>query len=173
MAYFLNPKRKITQGILSWILLKVKIPIMNIGSSLGFINMDYSYVTGDIERVNLSDSCSTANTLFNATSGNIKIGDDTIFGHNCMVLTGRHRFYKGRRAKLVPNSEHYRETPTSGFDIEIGKGCSIGSGVIILAPVTIGDNVIIAAGAVVTKDIPSGSFAGGIPAKVISYHDSN
>lgn len=51
--------------------------------------------------------------------------------------------------------------------IKIGNNVWIGSNVIILKGVTIGDNAVVAAGAVVTKDIPSGCLAAGVPAKII------
>lgn len=51
--------------------------------------------------------------------------------------------------------------------VKIGDNCYISTGVTILAPVVIGNNVTIGAGAVVTKDIPDGATVVGIPAKVI------
>jgi acetyltransferase-like isoleucine patch superfamily enzyme len=51
--------------------------------------------------------------------------------------------------------------------IHIGNRVWIGSNVVITKGVTIGDNSVIAAGAVVTKDIPANVVAGGVPAKVI------
>jgi len=105
------------------------------------------------------------NTIFNVISGDIYIGDDTIFSHNCLVLTGQHRFYNRRRASLQQDAP-YREVPRDGRDIRIGRGCFIGSNVVIIGGVTIGDHVIIGAGAVVTQDVPSESFAAGIPARV-------
>ena len=171
MGYILNPKRKKAWGGgRAKLLFCLKLPLTRFGLYLGFLNIEYSYVNGNKSRIKIGKGCSTMNTIFNTVSGNIFIGDDTIFGHNCMVLTGRHRFYKGRRAKLVPGSEDFRETPESGYDIEIGEGCFIGSGVTILAPVKVGDNVIIGAGSLVVKDIPSNCFAAGAPAKVISFH---
>jgi acetyltransferase-like isoleucine patch superfamily enzyme len=105
------------------------------------------------------------NTLFNVVSGDIMIGDDTIFGHGCMVLTGTHQFFDGVRGDLhVPPIP---ETPIKGRDIRIGSGCFIGSGALIMGNTTIGDNVIICGGAVVVKDIPSNTVAAGVPAKVI------
>jgi len=109
------------------------------------------------------------NTIFNTNSGDIIIGDNTIFGHNCMVLTGVHRFYKGKRAKLVTDVS-FKEVPDEGNDITIGSGCFIGSGAIILAGVTIGDNVIVGAGSVVTSDVPSGCFVAGPAAMIIKKH---
>ena len=132
------------------------------------IEMRQFYCHGKLKRLHLGKNISTMNTIFNVSSGEIYIGDDTIFGHNCMVLTGRHDFIKGKRKKIVTGG---RETPAEGYNIHIGRGCWIASGVIIIGGVTIGDNVIIGAGAVITHDIPSGVFAAGVPAKVIYKHE--
>lgn len=133
---------------------------------LGFQHSSYGQVWGDPSRIHVGKDCSTVNTLFNTVSGEISIGDNTVFGHNCMVLTGLHRFYEGQLASLteVPYEE-FPETPRSGNDITIGEGCYIGSGVVVLGGVTIGDRVIVGAGAVVTRDIPNGKFVAGVPAE--------
>lgn len=52
-------------------------------------------------------------------------------------------------------------------DVHIGKNCFIGGNSLVLPGVTIGDSCIVAAGAVVTKDVPSGCIVAGNPAKVI------
>ena len=122
------------------------------------------YCKGDKKKLHLGKNTSLVNTIFNTSSGHIYIGDDTIFGHNVMVLTGVHEFLNGKRKSLVTGGF---ETPLEGFDIKIGKGCWIASGVIITGKVNIGDNVIVAAGAVVTKDVPSNVFVGGVPAKIL------
>lgn len=118
--------------------------------------------------------CALANTYFNLSSGNITIGDNTIFSNNVMVITGRHQFKNGKRASLALNINQRsrgggsEEVPEQGYDIEIGNGCWIAAGVIISGRVTIGDNVVIGANSFVNKDIPSNTFAAGIPCKVIS-----
>jgi maltose O-acetyltransferase len=136
-----------------------------VGLWCGFTNVDYAYVHGHVGRLHLGERCSTMNTIFNTVSGDIWIGDDTLFSHNCQVLTGVHRFHEGRRASLAVPPK-IDETPLEGRDVHIGSGCFIGANACILGGVTLGDNVIVGAGAVVTHDIPSGCFAVGIPARV-------
>ena len=165
--YFLNPKRNEHTSLRAKVGYYAKLPLIKLGLWLGFQNIEYSYVHGCKSRLSLGTNCSTMNTIFNVISGDISIGVDTLFGHNCMVLTGTHEFYDGRRASL--SDAIIEETPVSGRDINIGDGCFIGSGVIIQGKVNIGNNVIIAAGAVVTRDIPDHCFAAGVPAKIINY----
>jgi acetyltransferase-like isoleucine patch superfamily enzyme len=140
--------------------------VTRLGLLCGFQHVDYAYVHGPLRRLHIGERCSTTNTTFNVVSGDIYVGDDTIFSHGCYVLTGVHRFYNGRRAALQPDSP-IAETPTEGHDISIGKGCWLGAGAVVVGGVTIGDNVIVGAGAVVTSDVPSGVFVAGVPASVV------
>ncbi|HEY4812108.1 MAG TPA: acyltransferase [Solirubrobacteraceae bacterium] len=144
----------------------VQTPLVRVGVWCGFTNIDYAYVHGPMERLHLGQRCSTMNTLFNVVSGDIYVGDDAAFAHGCQVLTGEHRFFNGKRADFHPDSP-YEEVPLEGNDIHIGERCFIGSGVIILKNVTIGDDVRIGAHSVVNSDLPSGCFAAGIPACII------
>jgi maltose O-acetyltransferase len=122
------------------------------------------YLDGRRDKVHIGANVSLMNTVLNTASGHIYIGDDTIFGNNCMVLTGRHEFESGRRKSLA----FIREVPVDGYDIVIGSGCWIASGAIIVGGTTLGDNVRVAAGAVVTKDVPAGAFVAGVPAKPVT-----
>ncbi len=58
--------------------------------------------------------------------------------------------------------------PEKGRDITIGKGCYIGTNAIIIGPCTIGNNAVVGAGSVVTKNVAPRSFVAGVPAKQIS-----
>jgi acetyltransferase-like isoleucine patch superfamily enzyme len=169
MPFYINPKRlhakrSPLQSIIFWIKFLLVKPLL----ALGFKNVDYYYVHGEGtgNSLLLGKNISTADAIFNISSGNIVVKENTIFAHQVYVLTGVHRFYKGKLAKLQDGAP--REVPESGYDITIGAGCFIGSGVIILNSCTIGDNVIIGAGSVVTKNIPDNVFAAGIPARVIN-----
>ena len=87
--------------------------------------------------------------------GGIFIGDRTLIGHNAVITTINHCLDVERRANMIPRSVH------------IGSDVWFGANVTVLPGVSIGDATVIAAGAVVAKDIPSRTVAAGVPAKVI------
>lgn len=87
--------------------------------------------------------------------GGISIGDGTLIGHNVVLATLNHGIVPDERHDLFPAPIH------------IGKNVWIGANATVLPGVTIGDNAVVAAGAVVTKDVPANVVVGGIPAKVI------
>ncbi len=86
----------------------------------------------------------------------VRIGDFTMFGPAVQVYTASHPL----RADL-------RRTQEFGKPVSIGSDVWIGGGAIVLPGVTIGDNTVIGAGSVVTKDIPSGVIAAGNPCRII------
>ena len=89
----------------------------------------------------------------------MKIGNDTIFGPGVSIHTENHNFNE------VDKPIRLQGATRKG--VEIGEDCWIGSKAIILDGVKIGSHVIVAAGAVVNKDIPDHAIVGGVPAKVI------
>jgi acetyltransferase-like isoleucine patch superfamily enzyme len=168
MPFIYNPWRRHHRSRRQRLSAALLLPFTKLGLACGFPNMDYAYVHGERTRLHIGRRVSTMNTLFNVMSGEIYIGDDTLFSHNCQVLTGIHHFHNGTRASLQSDAPS-SEVPTAGRDIRFGRGCFIGAGAIILGDVAIGDNVIIAAGAVVTCDLPSGCFAAGVPARTHAH----
>ena len=90
----------------------------------------------------------------------IEIGSDCLFGPNVTLCTTGH-----------PVSPAHRLEGMYSFPIKIGNKCWIGANVIILPGVTIGDNSVIGAGSVVTKDIPANVVAFGNPCHV--YREIN
>lgn len=167
--FLINPKRgneSRSYNLKNRIVFFIKKKFSWLGIYLGFNNINYAYIHGDKQRVKIGNNCSTMNSIFNVVSGKIHIGDNTIFGHNCMLLTGVHNFKEGLRLSLLENSLE-EETPKEGRDIQIGSGCFIGSGAIIIGPVKIGRNVIVGSGSIVTKSIPDSCFCAGNPARVI------
>lgn len=120
-----------------------------------------SVVYGPTGRVILGSNVNLQNVILNTNSGSIEIGDDTFFGHDCMVLTGTHDASKRGDARI---NDH----PTSGNNIKIGRGVWISSRAMVLGGVTIADNAVIAAGAIVTSNCNEAAIYGGVPAKKIS-----
>ena len=106
---------------------------------------------------------------------NISIGHDTIIGDHCF-LDGRSPLKIGNHVGiasqvLIYNDEHDINSPDYGNSfgpVEIGDYVFIGPRAIILPNIKIGKGAVVAAGAVVTKDIPENEVWGGVPAKKIS-----
>ncbi|MDE6314336.1 MAG: sugar O-acetyltransferase [Lachnospiraceae bacterium] len=87
--------------------------------------------------------------------GGIEIGDGALIGHNVVLATINHDLNPAKNRK-----NHYAK-------IKIGAHVWIGSNATILPGVTIGDWAVVAAGAVVTRDVPAMTVVGGAPAKVL------
>lgn len=86
----------------------------------------------------------------------VRIGDHCMFGPNVSLYTAGH--------KITPRN---RNKDGYGIPITIGNDVWIGGSSVILPGVSIGDNSIVAAGSVVTKDVPSNVIVAGNPAKVL------
>jgi len=126
-------------------------------------------VYGDRKKLLISPKANMVNTLFNTACGMIEVGDYSFTGHNVSIITGAHNYESFLERRM-------KDIPPSGYDIKIGKGCWIGSNSIVLGPCTINDHSVIAAGSVVTKDVPPYTIVAGIPAKpikVISHLSKN
>lgn len=131
--------------LFQWIVKKYLVHCRNINFTPGF-----RFLYGKIH----ADSAGLSNTYF-IDYAPIYIGKNTSFGFDVMVITSRHEIGHGNVIIADP--------------IHIGNNVWIYARSIILQGVTIGDNSIIAAGSVVTHNIPSNCLAGGNPANVIRY----
>ena len=87
--------------------------------------------------------------------GGVTIGDGCQIGHNVVFATLTHGLSPAERTHTYP------------APIVLGKNVWVGSNATILQGVTIGDNAVVAAGAVVTKDVAANTVVGGVPAKFI------
>lgn len=88
--------------------------------------------------------------------GGITIGDDCLIGHNCTICTVNHDKNPDKRGSMVCHP------------VKIGNKVWIGANVTILPGVSIGDEAIVAAGAVVTRNVDAGTIAAGVPARMIN-----
>lgn len=94
----------------------------------------------------------------------IYVGDYTMFGPNVTLATAGH--------PILP--ELRQQGYQYNMPIHIGKNCWLGAGVIVMPGITIGDNTVIGAGSIVTKDIPANVVAVGNPCRVlrkVNEHD--
>ena len=90
--------------------------------------------------------------------GGVYIGDNVSVSIGTMIISGSHK------------------SRSAGFDyfekeVVLDDNVWIGANSVILKGVTIGNNAIIAAGSIVTKDVPANAIVGGCPAKVIRYKE--
>ncbi|MCD8143122.1 MAG: sugar O-acetyltransferase [Clostridiales bacterium] len=87
----------------------------------------------------------------------IYVGDCTMFGPNVTVATAGHPILPELREQGLQYN----------VPVHIGRNCWLGSGVVVLPGVTIGDNTVVGAGSVVTKDLPANVVAVGNPCRVL------
>ena len=94
--------------------------------------------------------------------GGLNIGDDVMIGPNVSIITTSH-----------PLDPSQRRAVTIGKPILIERNVWIATGATIIGGVTIGENSVVAAGAVVTKDVPPNTLVGGNPAQIIRTIDND
>lgn len=93
----------------------------------------------------------------------IRVGDRTTFGPGCFVTAADYGLAAGQR---ITDQEMVER------DVIIGPDCWIGTKAVLTAGITIGEGAVIGAGSVVTKDVPAGAIAAGIPARVLRMRSS-
>jgi acetyltransferase-like isoleucine patch superfamily enzyme len=97
----------------------------------------------------------------------VVIEDDVFIGHG---VTFTNDMYPRATAAggVLQTEADWKVEPTV-----IRKGASVGSGATILCNITIGENAIVGAGSVVTRDVPANAIVAGNPARVLRYIESN
>ena len=96
----------------------------------------------------------------------VTIGDNCNFGPNVTIVTPIHPMVASER-RLMLDKDGNPKRFCYAKPVHIGNDCWFGANVVVCPGVTIGDNCVIGAGSVVTRDIPSNSFAAGDPCRVI------
>jgi acetyltransferase-like isoleucine patch superfamily enzyme len=93
--------------------------------------------------------------------GGVNIGEGSLIAMHCRILSSNHT--------LPPLGTPIRSQPDVLLPTRIGRDVWLGAGVTVLGGVTIGDGCIVGGGAVVTKDLPTGAIAAGVPAAITKY----
>jgi len=148
---YLSYARKSSFGMFNTLQDNVSLNNVNIG--------DYSYVS------------------FNTSISKTEIGKFSSIGPNCRIGLGKHPsdtfvsthpafFSSTKRAQMTFSDKNYFKEMEN---IKIGNDVWLGANIIVLDGLNIADGVIIAAGSVVTKDIPAYAIVGGVPARIIKY----
>ncbi len=126
----------------------------------GHLLLTTPLIYGDRSRLFVSASATINNTLFNLKSGRIDVHDDVMLAHNVCLLTGTH-------ATDAFGSERIGSHPIQGRDIVIEEGAWIASNTTVLGGCRVGRHAVVAAGSVVTHDVPAYTIVAGIPARTI------
>lgn len=113
--------------------------------------------------IHLGENVGIGEFAYLGGGGGLEIGDDCIVGQYFSCHPENHNYDDPQI--LI------REQGVTRKGIVIGKNCWIGSKVTVLDGVTIGDNCVIAAGAVVNRNMPANSVIAGVPARVIKSRD--
>lgn len=100
-----------------------------------------------------------------AEGDEIIINEGTILAHNIQIFTRNHN-YDSVDLKYLPYDERYNSKK-----VIIGKFVWIGANVLIMPGVTIDDGAVVAAGSVISKNIPQGAVVAGNPAKIVKYRN--
>jgi maltose O-acetyltransferase len=117
-------------------------------------------VIHDAASVVIGDDCTIGSFTFIHGAGGVTIGRDVLISSHCSIFSVTHRADAGRDRLL------YRET-VQAAPVVIGDNVWIGTGVRILPGVTIGAHTVVGSGSVVTKSLPAGVVAVGVPARVL------
>lgn len=99
------------------------------------------------------------NAVLGSGQGGLHIGDNVLIGPNAVIVTGNHDY---ERVDLTAVEQDYY-----GLPIHIGNNVWIGANATVLGGATIGDHSVIAAGAVVSGNVPPYTVVGGVPARKI------
>lgn len=123
---------------------------------------NYSYFQGvnivNPVNVSIGNNCSFGGKVQLQAYDKIEIGDNCMFAYGTVLATATHDL------NMHPMNLSFIKKP-----ISIGSNVWVGTNALILPGVIVGDNAVIGAGAVVTKDVDKNSVVAGVPAKIIKY----
>ena len=131
-------------------------------------NVRFSALTSDFTYRNVTignDVYIGPHALFLCTESQIFIGSKVLFGPHVTIIGGDHRITDVGRFIYDVLDKH----PEDDQDVHIEDDVWIGTNTTLLKGVTVGRGAVVAAGALVTKDVPPYAIVGGVPAKVLKY----
>ncbi len=111
----------------------------------------------------IGDKVDLAKDVLLTTGGGIKIGNRTLIGYRTQILSANH--------SIPARGQPFPISGDSYGEIDIENDVWIGANCIVTAGVKIGEGAVVAAGSVVTKNMPAWSIYGGVPARLIKMRD--
>ena len=136
------------------------------------VNIGSNFSAAGIQNISIGNCASIGvNNRFLCTRAEILIGNNVMTGPNVTFVSGDHRIDIENRPMISISDKE--KLPENDIRIELKGDNWIGSNAVILKGVTIGEGAVIAAGSVVTKDVPPFAIVGGIPAKLLKYRFSS
>jgi len=133
-----------------------------------FVNL-YGCVVGDNTKIGpfveiqkgacIGASCKISSHSFICEG--VSIADRVCIGHSVTFINDKYPRATTRVGQLKTDDDWECQT------IRVGQGASIGSGAVLLGGITIGENAIVGAGSVVTKDVPKNTIVAGNPARIL------
>jgi maltose O-acetyltransferase len=140
-----------------------KMVFQNVGKNSVFKLWNSSFICP--ENISIGDNVYVGPGAYFDATGDLVIGNGVIFGPEVTIYTRSHN-YDSTCLEALPFDQKMVVAP-----VVICEYVWVGTKVIILPGVTVGKGAVIAAGAVVTKDVPEYSVVGGNPAKVLKYRN--
>lgn len=123
-------------------------------------------VGGNGPRCRIDPTATIGNVHINATSGVVEIAPHVAIAPGVSLVAGTHDMTQR-------GADRKRAIPDDGFDIRIDEGVFIGTNATVVGPCTIGRDTVVAAGSIVTRDVPAGAIFAGVPARVIRHLDES
>jgi maltose O-acetyltransferase len=145
---------------------QLRVPLMRIfGAEVGSDTIVHPVTFSNLYRagfrgLSIGRACFIGEECFLDLADRIELGDAVTLASRVMVLTHRNVGYRDH-----PLQERY---PAMSAPVRIGSGAFVGAGATILAGVSVGERAMVAAGAVVSRDVPADGSVAGVPAESIA-----
>ncbi|GAB3933736.1 acyltransferase [Larkinella terrae] len=163
VSWFVNPfihKRHGTSKIRSSVRMDV-LPFSGFSLGAHSIVEAFGVINNGVGSVTIGDNCTVG--IGSVVIGPVQIANDVIIAQH-VVMSGLNHRYEDVKMSI-------REQPVTTRPIVIEEECWIGANVVITAGVTIGRHSVVAAGSVVTRDVPAYSVVGGNPTRILKQYD--
>lgn len=141
---------------------KLFLTMKNVGKN---VHICKNYIFSGNKNIDIGDNVWIGESFYARGEGGIKIGSGTIISRNVQIWTSNHN-YDSDDLLCIPYDKRMILKP-----VIISENVWIGTSVIFIPGVTVGEGAVIGAGSVVTKDVPPFAVVGGNPAKIIKYRN--